>query len=91
MRQLRGREYSLVGLDMESYGVALAASMCSTYSHTIAPLIVKGVCDFADSRKTDLWHDYCAYASASFVLVLLEEIFSRDNAYARFKCLPGSD
>ena len=91
IQQLRGREYSLVGLDMESYGVALAASMCSTYSHTIVPLIVKGVCDFADSSKTDLWHDYSAYASASFVLALLEEIFSRDNAYARIKCLPGSD
>lgn len=90
IQQLRGREYSLVGLDMESYGVALAASMCSSHSHTIVPLIVKGVCDFADSNKTDLWHDYSAYASASFVLAVLEEIFSRDKAYALLKNLPGS-
>lgn len=87
IEQLKSKEYSLVGLDMESYGVALAASMCSTNSHTIVPLIVKGVCDFADSEKSDLWHDYCAYASASFALALLEQIFSRDLAYARLKGL----
>jgi nucleoside phosphorylase len=88
INQLKGREYSVVGLDMESYGVALAASMCSTHAHTIVPLIVKGVCDFADSDKSDDWHDYCSYASASFVLTLLEQIFSRDHAFARLKGLP---
>ena len=83
--QLKAREYSLLGLDMESYGVALAASMCSTDMHTIVPLIVKGVSDYADSDKSDTWHDYCSYASASFVLALLEEIFSQDHAYFRLK------
>lgn len=39
--QLRSKEYFVVGLDMESYGVALAASMGSTHSHTIVPLILK--------------------------------------------------
>ena len=86
--QLKGREYSVVGLDMESYGVALAASMCSTHSHTIIPLIVKGVSDFADSDKSDEWHEYCSYASASFVLMLLEQIINRDHTFARLKGLP---
>ena len=85
--QLKSREHSLVALDMESYGVALSASMCSTNSHSIIPLIVKGVCDFADTEKSDLWHDYCSYASASFVLALLEQIFSRERAYARLRGL----
>lgn len=88
--QLKGREHSLVGLDMESYGVALAASMCSTHSQTIVPLIVKGVCDFGDSGKSDHWHDYSSYASASFVLAVLEQIFTRDHAYDRIKGLAGS-
>lgn len=83
MDALKNREYSLLGLDMESYGVALAASMCSTHSHPVVPLIVKGVCDFADSEKGDLWHDYCSYASASFVLRLLEEVMLRDYAFSR--------
>lgn len=82
---LRSREHSLLGLDMESYGVALAASMCSTHARSIVPLIVKGVCDFGDADKSDLWHDYCSYASASFVLAVLDLIFSRDHAYSRLK------
>ena len=86
--QIKGREHSLIGLDMESYGVALAASMCSTHAQTIVPLIVKGVCDFADSEKSDHWHDYCSYASASFVLKVLEQIFARDHAFARLKGRP---
>ena len=70
---------------MESYGVALAASMCSTHARSIVPLIVKGVCDFGDADQSDLWHDYCSYASASFVLAVLDLIFSRDHAYSRLK------
>ena len=88
---LKTRESSLLGLDMESYGVALAASMCSTNSRTIVPLIVKGVCDFADSSKSDDWHDYCSYASAAFVLALLEQIFGRDHAYSRLKGESGPE
>lgn len=87
MEALKNREYSLLGLDMESYGVALAASMCSTHSHPVVPLIIKGVCDFADSEKGDLWHDFCSYASASFVLRMLEEVLSRDHAFSRVKGL----
>jgi hypothetical protein len=64
---LKSREHSLIGLDMESYGVVLAASMCSIHARSIVPLIVKGVCDFADSEKSDLWHDYCSYATYSWL------------------------
>lgn len=54
---LKSREHSLVGLVMESDGVALAPSMCSTHACSIVLLIVKGICDFADSEKSDLWYD----------------------------------
>jgi nucleoside phosphorylase len=37
---LKGKEHSLLAIDMESYGVALAASMCCTYSHPITNLVV---------------------------------------------------
>ncbi len=82
---LKARDQALLGLDMESYGVALAAAMCSTHARGIVPLVVKGVCDFADAEKSDRWHDYCAYASAAFVLALLEQVFVRDHAYRRLK------
>jgi nucleoside phosphorylase len=85
---LKSKEHSLLAIDMESYGVALAASMCSTYSRPIIPLVVKGVCDFADSEKTDDWHDYCSYASASFVSAVLEQALSRDRAFAWITGVP---
>lgn len=85
---IKSRESALVGLDMESYGVALAASMCSSHARTIVPLVVKGVCDFADSEKSDSWHDYCSYSSASFALKVLEQIFNREHAFARLKGIP---
>ena len=79
---LKARENSLIGLDMESYGVALAAAMCSTHAQSIIPLIVKGVCDFADADKSDAWHDYCSYASASFVLAVCKKIMTLDYPYS---------
>jgi len=85
MEMLKAREYSLLGLDMESYGVALAAEMCSTHARPVVPLIIKGVCDFADSSKNDDWHDYCAYASASMAVALMEEALGREHAYDRLK------
>jgi nucleoside phosphorylase len=85
---LKNREHSLLAIDMESYGISLAASMCSTVSRPIHSLVVKGVCDFADSAKSDEWHDYCAYASATFVKAVLDRIFTRDRAYAVIKGVP---
>ena len=78
---LKIKEHSLLAIDMESYGLALAASMCSTYSRPVIPLVVKGVCDFADSQKGDEWHDYCSYSSAAFVRSILEIAMSREKAY----------
>ena len=37
---LKGKEHLLLAIDMESCGVALAASMCSTYLHLITHLVV---------------------------------------------------
>jgi nucleoside phosphorylase len=85
MQTLKSREYSLVGLDMESYGVALATEMCCSPAHSVFPLIIKGVCDFADANKADNWHDYCAYASAALAGALLEEAIQRDTAYSVIK------
>jgi nucleoside phosphorylase len=85
---LRSKEHSLLAIDMESYGLALATSMCSTYSRTIVPLVVKGVCDFADSEKGDDWHDYCSYASAAFMHSVLDQAMNREKVYNWIKDTP---
>jgi nucleoside phosphorylase len=83
MAKLRSHEHSLLALDMESYGVALAASMCSTPTRTVHAVIVKGVVDYADGTKNDDWHDYAAYASAAYARRILETTYDRPVALAK--------
>jgi len=57
---IKSMEYSLLVINMESYGLALAALMSSNYSFQVIPPVVKGVCDFADLQNDDEWHHYFA-------------------------------
>jgi nucleoside phosphorylase len=68
-------ERKLLGLDMESYAVALATSMSTTSLKRVESFVVKGVVDFADSQKDDSYHDYAAYASAAFVKKFLDRYY----------------
>lgn len=89
METLRSRESSLLGFDMESYGVALGAGMCGRSFRPVVPVVVKGVFDFADFSKGDDWHDDGGYASASFAMAILRETMSRDGAFAELKGSPS--
>jgi nucleoside phosphorylase len=59
----------LAAVEMEGYGVALAAYQAET-----APglLLVKAICDWADSKKNDRWQEYAADVAASFTIALLK-------------------
>lgn len=54
-----------LAVEMEASGIAAAL-----YQMKNAPsfIMVKAICDFADSDKNDDWQEYAAYASAVFVL-----------------------
>ena len=60
------------GLEMEGYGVVYAAN------HATEPrpkaIIAKSVCDFADSRKSDVYQRFAASTSCEFVKLLIDEI-----------------
>lgn len=60
------------GLEMEGYGLAYAAS------HATLPkpkaIIAKSVCDFADSRKSDVFQKFAAYTSCEFVKMMIDRI-----------------
>ncbi len=70
-KQIKGQFETTKGLEMEGYGVAYAAS------HATEPrpkaIIAKSVCDFADSRKSDLYQKFAAYTSCEFVKLMMEE------------------
>ncbi|MCP4542534.1 MAG: 5'-methylthioadenosine/S-adenosylhomocysteine nucleosidase [Chloroflexi bacterium] len=69
-------ERKLLGLDMESYAVALATSLSTTSSKRVESFIVKGVVDFADTGKDDTYHEYACYASAAFAKRFLDRYYT---------------
>lgn len=61
----------LLAIEMEGYGSALAA-----FQSTNRPgfLMVKSICDWADSSKNDNWQLFCAHAAASYTIGLLKTL-----------------
>ena len=59
----------LIGIEMESYGAALAAYKANSRPRF---LMVKGICDWANSDKNDKWQEYAADVAAMFVISLLK-------------------
>jgi hypothetical protein len=37
-------------------------------------LMIKAICDWADTNKNDKWQEYAAHSSAAFAVLLLEDI-----------------
>jgi nucleoside phosphorylase/CheY-like chemotaxis protein len=64
VRELRGRNRKLVGIDMETYGVFYAAENCPQPRPT--PISIKSICDFADAQKADDFQKYASYVSARY-------------------------
>lgn len=61
---------STIGLDMESYSVVYASRNFPAPSPT--PIIIKGICDYADEEKSDQYQKFAAYNSSQFTKYLLE-------------------
>lgn len=71
-KQIKTQMTDTIGLEMEGYGVAYAAAH-ATVPRPMA-VIAKSVCDFADSRKSDVYQKFAAHTSCEFVQLLLEDI-----------------
>lgn len=75
-KQVYSQYQHSAGLDMESYAVVYAANHASDPKPT--PIIVKSVCDFADSKKSDDYQRFAAYSSCEFAKFLYEKILPMD-------------
>lgn len=58
----------LIGIEMESYGVAAATEKAVSRPRFLA---IRGVCDFADDEKNDEWHEYASTSAAAFTVGFL--------------------
>ncbi|KAL7796463.1 nucleoside phosphorylase domain-containing protein [Trichoderma afarasin] len=63
------QEHNVIALEMEGAGVW----------DEIPCIIVKGVCDYADSHKNDLWQRYAAATAASVMKAVLERYIFHDS------------
>lgn len=70
-KQIHSQLQSTAGLDMESYAVVFAAQ--SAPCPRPIPIIIKSVCDFADSEKSDDYQRFAAYTSCEFAKLLYEK------------------
>lgn len=66
--EIINQHQSVIGFDMETYGVYYA---CSVVKDSPRFLSIKGVCDFADSTKNKDYQPYAAYMSAKVCELLL--------------------
>jgi nucleoside phosphorylase len=60
----------ILAIEMEGYGLSVAAWQSFD---RIRHLVIRAICDRADSKKTAKWHDYAAAAAAGFARHFLRD------------------
>lgn len=60
--------FGVKAVEMEGSGTADA-----TWDQDVGYLVVRGICDYCDSRKNDTWHRYAALVAAAYSRALLEQ------------------
>jgi nucleoside phosphorylase len=68
-QRLKTRWPKLVALEMEGEGVFAAVFDRPQIRNT---LVIRGICDMADERKSDEWQEYAANAAAAFTVSFLK-------------------
>jgi len=79
--QIREQQRTLLGVDMEGYGLFAAAAAADHPMPT--PMVLKSVCDFADPDKDDGFQSYAAYTSASLLWSFLQRFMGELSQWAR--------
>jgi len=65
---LMNLHHKLIGVEMESYGIAAAAASASTRPRFLA---IRGISDFADEQKDDSYRQYASTVAAAFAVGFL--------------------
>ncbi|KAK2732813.1 hypothetical protein FQN55_003914 [Onygenales sp. PD_40] len=70
LRDTQGYRLDALCFEMEAAGLA----------ETLPCLVIRGISDYADSHKNDIWHGYASATAASFAKMLLMQISPIQNS-----------
>lgn len=73
MRNYLRDKYDINAVEMEGSGIADGAWISGRNY-----LLIRGISDYADQKKNDVWHGYAAAAAAAYMRSLIESISIRD-------------
>lgn len=62
-------KFGVKAIEMEASGIADA-----TWNHEVGYLVVRGICDYCDSHKSDEWQQYAAVVAAAYTRALIESM-----------------
>jgi nucleoside phosphorylase len=73
-------QFGVKAIEMESSGIADA-----TWDTKAGYLVIRGICDYCDTKKSDDWQDYAAIVAAAYMRALLasiprSETYNADNS-----------
>lgn len=63
------KTYGVYAVEMEGSGVADA-----TWEAEIGYYVIRGISDYCDGNKNDLWHNYAALVAAAYTRALIEKL-----------------
>lgn len=61
--------YNVLAVEMEASGIADA-----TWNQSAGYLVVRGICDYCDTHKNDLWQEYAALVAAAYTRAIIETL-----------------
>nr|KAK5442363.1 hypothetical protein LTR18_006217 [Exophiala xenobiotica] len=64
----------------KSYGALCVEMEAAGVLHIVPCLVIRGICDYADSHKNNDWHNYAAMTAAAYAKELLTYVSSGDVA-----------
>lgn len=68
-RNMLKESYGVLAVEMEASGIADA-----TWNHAAGYLVIRGICDYCDKHKNDVWQEYAALVAAAYTRSLIEEL-----------------
>lgn len=63
------KEHKVLAVEMEASGISDA-----TWNHEVGYLVVRGICDYCDEFKNDLWQEYAALVAAAYTRSIIENL-----------------